>query len=72
MGCKTTTQIVMGKKQLKETCRQQGKKAGRPDTETGEPRDIYQYSYTHSDGVCYLYVNETKEYTLEEDVEFSL
>ena len=44
----------------------------RPDTETGEHYDIYQYSLRHGGGIAYLYVNETVDKTLEEEIEFQL
>ena len=72
MGSSCQTSIVMGGKALKESCRNTGKKNSRPDPETGDPKEIYQYSLQHSDGVCYLYVNETKDETIEEEIEFKL
>jgi len=53
-------------------CRQNGKKAMRADPETGDPKEIYQYSYQHASGVCYLYVNNTEKETLDEEIEFKL
>ena len=53
-------------------CRDTGKKTGRPDPETGEAKEIYQYSLQHAEGVCYLYVNNTANQTLEEEIEFQL
>lgn len=72
MSSSAQTSIVHGGKKLRELTKSQGKKNARPDPENGEARDIYQYSYQHSDGVCYLYVNETSDLTLEEEVEFQL
>jgi len=70
MGTSSLTQIVFGGKKLREMCKEQGKKAGRPDPETGEAKEIYLYTLQHPEGVCYLYVNETTDQTLEEEVEF--
>jgi hypothetical protein len=53
-------------------CREHGKKAPRPDTETGAHIDIWQYQYQHSGGIAYLYVNDTKDKTIEEEIEFTL
>merc|ERR1711935_635782 len=64
--------IVQGGKKLKELCLSDGKKNPRPDPDPGEHRDICQYSYQHSEGICYLYVNETTDLTLEEEIEFKL
>ena len=72
MSSSSNTQVVFGGKKLKELCKEQGKKTGRPDTETGEAKDIWQYSYQHGDGVCYLYVNNEKKDTLDEEIEFKL
>jgi len=44
----------------------------RADPESGEPKDIYQYSLQHTSGICYLYVNESESETLEEEIEFTL
>lgn len=70
MSASTMTSIVQGGKKLKELCLAEGKKAPRPDPESGEHNEIYQYSYQHSEGICYLYVNETKNLTLDEEIEF--
>ena len=72
MSSSSSTSIALGGKQLKEMCRQNGKKNARPDPESGAPKEIYQYSYQHTDGVCYLYVNNTEKETLEEEIEFKL
>jgi len=53
-------------------CKDQGKKQMRADPETGEDKQIYVYSLQHGEGICYLYVNETEDQTLEEEVEFQL
>lgn len=45
MSSSSSTAIELGGKQLKDLCRQNGKKNPRPDPETGEPKEIYQYSY---------------------------
>jgi len=62
----------MGGKKLKEMCKELGKKNGRPDPETGAAKDIWQYSYQHGDGVCYLYTNNEAKDTLEEEITFNL
>ena len=72
MGSSSNTQVIHGGKKLKEMCKELGKKNARPDPETGEAKDVWQYSYQHSDGVCYLYVNNTKNEILEEEIEFKL
>lgn len=40
MSSSSSTQIVQGGKKLKEMCRETGKKAARPDPDTGEEFDI--------------------------------
>jgi hypothetical protein len=70
MSSSSSTSVSLGGKQLKEMCRQNGKKNNRPDPETGEAKEIFQYSHQHADGVCYLYVNNTENETLEEEIEF--
>lgn len=72
MSSSTSTNIIHGGKKLKELCRKEGKRNARPDPNSGEPTHIYQYSMQHSDGICYLYVNETTNLTLEEEIEFKL
>ena len=72
MSSSASTNIVHGGKKLKELTKTEGKKNPRPDPETGEEKDIFQYSYQHADGICYLYVNETTDQTLEEEIEFNL
>ena len=57
---------------LEAQCLADGKKAGRPDPETGEQMEIDQYNLKHEGGIAYLYVNKTTEHTLEEDLEFQL
>jgi hypothetical protein len=41
MSSSSNTQIALGGKQLKEMCKQNGKKNNRPDPETGEHKEIY-------------------------------
>jgi len=72
MSSSTTSQVIPGTKNLAKMCIEQGKKAPRPDTETGAHVDIYQYSLQHGGGIAYLYVNETNDKTLEEEIEFQL
>lgn len=72
MSASTLTSIVQGGKKLKELCLTQGKKTARPDPDSGEANEIYQYSYQHSEGICYLYVNESQNLTLDEEIEFQL
>lgn len=67
-----TTSVVMGGKKLKELTKQDGKKVSRTDTDTGEEREIYCYTYKHAGGICYLYENESEKYTLDEEVQFKL
>lgn len=45
MSASTMTSIVQGGKKLKELCLAQGKRAPRPDPESGAENEIYQYSY---------------------------
>ena len=66
------TSVIHGGKALKELARNNGKRAERLDTDSGESRSIYVYTYQHSGGICILYVNESDKYTLDEEVEFSL
>lgn len=72
MSSSSSSQVAFGGKALKEMCREKGKKNKRPDPDSGEDKEIFQYSYQHPDGVCYLYVNHTKNETLEEEIEFKL
>ena len=72
MSASTMTSIQQGGKKLKELCLSDGKKAPRPDPDTGEQNEIYQYSYQHSEGICYLYVNDSSNLTLDEEIEFKL
>jgi hypothetical protein len=53
-------------------CKDQGKKADRPNTDTGESVGICQYTYQHGGGIAYLYDNQSKKYTLDEEVEFTM
>lgn len=72
MSSSSSTQVAFGGKKLKELCRQEGKKNPRPDPDSGEAKEIFQYSYQHADGICYLYVNNTEKEILEEEIEFTL
>ena len=44
----------------------------RKDPLTGQPVNIFVYSLKHGGGICYLYVNETTNRTLEECMKFQL
>lgn len=48
-----------------------GQKDPRLDESTQEDYGIYKQSYTHESGVCYLYVNGSKDKVLEESVQFN-
>ena len=72
MSSSSSTNVIHGGKKLKSTCRSLGKQNARPNPDSGELCNIYQYSYQHSDGICYLYVNESSNFTLEEEIEFKL
>lgn len=72
MSSSCSTNIIHGGKKLKQTCRKEGKKNPRPNPDSGELCNINQYQYQHSDGICYLYVNESSNLTLEEEIEFKL
>ena len=72
MSSSSNTQVVFGGKKLKELCKEKGKKTARPDPESGAAKDIWQYSYQHGDGVCYLYTNNEAKDTLDEEIEFKL
>ena len=39
---------------------------------TGQPQDIFFYTYTNQNGIYYLYENKTADKTLQENVEFTL
>lgn len=45
MSSSSSTSVSFGGKKLKELCKENGKKNARPDPETGEAFDIWQYSY---------------------------
>ena len=72
LSTRVTTSILMSGKALKEMTREKGKCVERLDTETGESRSIFVYSYQHSGGIAYLWVNESEKYELDEETEFHL
>jgi len=72
MATSSTAQVILGDGALEAQCEAEGKKAPRPDPETGEQTEIYQYSLRHGGGIAYLYVNNTDKLTLEEELEFQL
>lgn len=72
MSSSASSQVVHGGAKLEELCLAEGKKAPRPNPETGAETAIYQYSLRHGGGIAYLYVNETSNLLLEEEIEFNL
>ena len=72
MSSSTTTQVIPGSANLEQLALEKGKKNPRPCPETGDHFEIYQYSYQHGGGHCYLYVNNTTDKVLEEEIEFTL
>lgn len=75
MSTSSSSQVVHGGAKLEELCLAEGKKAPRPDPEKEAPYNetaIYQYSLRHGGGIAYLYVNETSDLLLEEEIEFQL
>ena len=72
MSSSTSTAVIMGEKNLAQMCLERGTRKERPDPETGESHDICRYDLNHSGGIAYLYVNKTRDRTLEETLEFQL
>jgi len=72
MSSSTATQVVHGDSQLIQMCLTQGKKTGRPDTETQQDHGIAQYSLQHGGGIAYLYDNKSTKMTLDEEIEFEM
>ena len=70
MSSTTITKVAHGDDKLMQMCLNKGKKQQRDDE--GNPVDIFQYSLQHDGGVAYLYVNETPNRTLDEDLEFQI
>lgn len=72
MSTSSSTKVVLGNSSLEQQCIEQGKRAARADPSSGEAYDIHQYTLKHSGGIAYLYVNNTADKTLEEDLEFDM
>jgi len=72
MATSSSSSVILGDGALEAQCLAEGKKAPRPDPDTGEQMAIDQYSLRHGGGMAYLYVNKTTEHTLEEELEFVL
>ena len=68
MSSSTSIQISYGDTELIEMCKEQGKKNGRPDTETQEDYNINQYSLQHGAGIAYLYINGSTDQILDEEI----
>lgn len=58
--------------QLMELCRASGERKDRTHTGTGAKVDIYILNVQHETGYAYLYVNDSTEWQLEEDLKFNL
>jgi hypothetical protein len=56
-----TCQVLMGEGSLLAKCKEEGKKTPRAD-------GIYQLSLKHEGGIVYIYVNETGDQTLTEEL----
>lgn len=56
-----TCQVLMGEGSLLAKCKEEGKKTPRAE-------GIYQLSLKHEGGIIYIYVNETKDQTLTEEL----
>lgn len=72
MSSSTAIQIMHGDSDLKTMLLEQGKKNGRPDTETQEDYGIYQYSMQHNGGMAYFYVNGSSNQILDEEIQFTM
>lgn len=72
MSSSTSTSIMHGDSQLIQMCLTKGKKTGRPDTETQEDHNIYQYYLQQDNGIVYLYVNGSEDQILDEEIEFNM
>ena len=58
--------------QLRTIAKERGQKKQRKHQKTGEMLDIWCHILQHSDGVYFYYENNTKQYTLDEEVKFKL
>lgn len=56
-----SSQVLMGEGSLVQKCKDEGKKTPRAD-------GIYQMSLKHEGGMMYIYMNETKDQTLTEEL----
>lgn len=54
-------QVLMGEGSLIQKCKDEGKKTPRAD-------GIYQMSLKHEGGIIYIYINETEDQTLTEEL----
>ena len=62
--------IILTTEALKRRAKEKGKMTTRKDPLTNEPVNIFVYSFKHGGGICYLYMNETTDKTLEECMKF--
>ena len=49
-----------------------GKEKERVDPDSGDSTNIYVYSLQHDSGYSLLYVNKSKNLTLDEDIMFTM
>lgn len=69
---KYSSTILLTTEALKARAKEKGKMTTRKDPLTGQPVNIFVYSLKHGGGICYLYLNETTNRTLEECMKFQL
>ena len=65
-----STTILLTTEALKARAKEKGKMTTRKDPLTNQAVDIFVYSLKHGGGICYLYVNDTPNRTLEECMKF--
>ena len=69
---RVNSKVSHGDNYLKEMCRSKGTKEGRLEPQTDKDIGVNVFSFTNSEGYCFLYSNKSKKYVLEETVDFEL